>query len=122
MLDDLKVGDRVAIVYSRSFDRRIFKVEYSTVERVTKTQITAFGGRRFMKSTGLEFGAPHRVYSDKIEPVTDALLAAVRGSERINDAESKLSRWIEILRKTRGGDAVALADMLPEPPKENTDA
>ena len=116
---DLKVEDLVCI---RHFDRwnhdengqRSRYVDRGHVEKITKTQVTAFGGRRFLVSSGKEVGASTSRWSvgPCIERDTPEIAAAVAHSAACDAAETACSRMATIFQKARGDEAIRLAAFI----------
>ncbi len=111
------VGDAVALVHQMGWGSRT-RLTKGTVEKVTKTQVAALGGRRFNIRTGVEIGAPSSRYhaSPKLARLTPELLAEEAESQQIEAAERKCYAWADLLQRARSDDAVRLAEMLPDPP------
>lgn len=114
-LEDLKVGDEVCLLDYRGFgcSRPYFR-KRGRVEKVTKTQITAFDGYRFLVSNGREVGCPHGRFSipPRLTPLTDEILAEVELAEKKDHAEKLCCRVAELLRRARDEDALRLAAMI----------
>ena len=117
-LEDLKVGDAVALPRYAGWSGRI-DLTKGEVERVTKTQIVALGGRRFKKRDGIEVGRKQYGYNSapRLRPVTPELLEEERQDRLEEAAERKCREWAKKLERARGEDALRLADMLPEVPE-----
>lgn len=115
-LRDLKVGNAVALVHHSRWDRRISMTK-GHVEKVTKTQAVALDGRRFRLRDGFEVGGLCSYGSPRLCRITPELLAEEAGAQAEITAEKKCFAWSEKLQRARGDEAIALASLLPEPPK-----
>lgn len=114
-LEDLKVGDEVCLLdYRGAGSRRPYFNKRGKVEKVTKTQITAFDGYRFLISNGREVGCAYGRFSSppRLTPLTDEILAEVELAEKTEDAERLCGRVAELLRLTRDEDALRLGEMI----------
>ena len=108
-----KIGDPVAIVWSYGWSRRL-RAEFGEIERVTKTQITACCGRRFMRHHGFEVGTLIDPRGAILRRDTPELRARIAQDAAHDVAEKKCLDWADKLRRARGSDAVALAANLPD--------
>lgn len=114
-LEDLKVGDEVCLLGYRGFGpNRPFFQKRGKVEKVTKTQITAFGGNRFVISSGREVGCAYGRFSypPRLLPLTDEILVEVELAEKTDHAERLCGQVAELLRRARDEDALRLAAMI----------
>jgi|GEM_PF-6847143 len=110
--ESAKIGDPVAIVGSYGWSRRL-RAEFGEIERVTKTQVTAFCGRRFMRHHGLEVGTSNDPRGAILRRDTPELRAKIALDAAYDRAEKKCLDWADRLRRARGEDAVSLAANLP---------
>jgi hypothetical protein len=113
--DNAKVGDQIALVSRNAWNRRISIVR-GKIEKITKTQIVALGGRRFLRSSGFEFDVTCSRFHirDKIELLTPELIREHDQAGMMDAAEKKCRQWVRKLDRARGEDALALAEMLPD--------
>jgi hypothetical protein len=120
-LELVKPGDAVALVSHVGYTGRI-NAQKGIVERVTKTQVIAFGGRKFIKLNGTELGRSAERFSipDCLSVLTPELVAKIEESKAITEAERTCFEWHEILQRARGKDALSLAKMLPALPPQGT--
>jgi hypothetical protein len=118
-LDNMKVGDAVCLVRRNGWKQRV-DIYQGAVEKVTATQITAMGGRRFKKDTGREIGNRNSRWSvtPTLEPLTSELLAEAALGEEYAAAERICAAWAKKLERARDENALALAKILPEIPEQ----
>ncbi len=119
-LDNIKVGDAVCIRVR--FGWSSFRLQKGVVEKVTETQITAFGGQRFAKRSGKQIGYGGTFHVPHLMRLTDKLLAEEDQEKRGYEAEQLCKSASEILSRARGEEAIELAalltgKLLPEAPK-----
>ncbi len=122
-LDTAKVGDEVALV-SRTGWRNRVSIVRGSIERVTKTQVMALDGRRFNKKNGEEIRVARSRFHipPRLQFVTKDLLEEVDEQIGVQKAEAKCRAWEAVLKRARGGDAVRIAAMLPDVPKDDGNA
>ena len=121
-LEELKVGDEVCVTGSAGWQRYLTAKRKGTVEKVTATQITAFGGWRFSRRNGSEIGSGLSYYNrDFIRPYTEEIKTQEAETKKILKAEKIVARAAEILSQARGEKAVQLAALLPDELKRNDD-
>jgi len=122
-LDAAMVGDDVALVSRIGWHNRV-SIKRGVIERVTKTQVTALDGRRFNKKTGEEIGVVRSRFHipPRLQFVTKELLSEVDEEIKTRKAEAKCRAWEAVLAHARDGDAVRIAAMLPDVPKDIKDA
>lgn len=120
-LSTLKVGDAVCvIVVTRGTSGVLSIFRKGVVEKITKTQITAFGGMRYMIRNGRALGTRDSWHTEYIQPLTDKIIARAEHGTRIRSAQMLCSRAAEMLNKARGDDAIRLAALLPPELKDAT--
>lgn len=112
-LHDVQVGDRVCIAHRAGWSGRIYCLDVAEVEKVTRTQITAFGGRWLIR-TGRRVGEISRYSADLLQRLTPEIEAEAAEDAAISAAEKKCRLWAEALRRARNNDAVRFAAMLPD--------
>ena len=116
-LEDLKVGDAVCLVGYRGFgSKRPYFILRGKVEKITKTQITAFDGVRYLISSGREVGCAYGRFSDppRFRAETAELIESVEIGERIAEAESTCFQVSERLRRAKDEDALMLVALISD--------
>ena len=112
-LKDVKVGDMVCIPKFSGWGRSsLLRLSKSPVEKVTKTQVIAFNGMRFQKSTGKEIGRNYG--DDRLCLLTAELQGRHAQDLAIHQAEIECYNAHERLRRVRGNDAIRIAALLPD--------
>lgn len=108
-LESLKVGDAVALVRRSKWKGRI-PTHIGSVEKITKTQVTAFDGRRFRKKDGKEIGEAYSdfYYAPRLVPLTDGLKAKLEHNAAIEMAERELHDFAQTMLITYDEAALQL--------------
>jgi hypothetical protein len=109
-IENMKVGDKVCVVTRGGFHGRIYRLEVGEIERVTKTQITAFG-RRWMIRTGFEVGSVGSWSRPKIIPYTAEIQNEFDNDKKAKNAERKCAMAGSILSSARGDVALKFSDL-----------
>lgn len=106
-LDDLKVGDAVCVAESGGWDRRILRLNRGTVEKVTKTQVTALGDR-WLKSTGCRVGSGGGWSQEYLQRLTPEIEAEFEIDQLMFQAERDCKKASDLLSRQRGENAINL--------------
>jgi len=117
-LTTLAVGDIVCLVH-RSGSSRISAFTRGPVERVTKTQIIALAGRRFLSSNGKEVGTlKAHGRAARLQRFTAEIEQEVAAAKSERDAEKMCAEVATLLNRARAEDAVRLAAMIGQDLKD----
>lgn len=108
---DVAVGQKVCM-YVRDPWRggAIWDFQVSEVTRVTPTQVTAFGGRRFRRASGHEIGvcfARLRVWTPEIE-------ARAAADDAVRKDAAKLHLLVQWMRQLPHEEAAKVWALIPE--------
>jgi hypothetical protein len=96
-LDNLKVGDKVALACDSGWSRRTYKV--LEISRMTPTQAVCFNDGRFRLKDGFVIGGGY----SQVEPVTERVLQAMEADSLRAwfSSTSRKSLEIDVLRAMR---------------------
>lgn len=119
LFPDARLGDEVCMKIRNGWSYDRFTLRTDKIEKVTQTQIVAFG-RKWRRSDGLEVGSADKWRRAGIMPVTPEILAEWQAMKAMIRAEKDCARVGEILRRAKGADAIRLAAMMPEELKGGT--
>ena len=113
-LRDLKLGDEVCLVNYNFWSHKANYAALGVVEKLTNTQVTAFGGRRFFLKDGREFGGFGGPSAPKLQRNTPEVEAMIGHCTAQSAAENICHRVAKLLEKAKGDDALRLAGLLPD--------
>jgi len=113
-LKDLKLGDEVCLVHYNMWTHKSTYAARGVVEKITKPQVTAFGGRRFFLNSGREFGGFDGHNGPKLQRNTPKVKAMIAHCAAQSDAEKICHRVSDLLGNAKGDDALRLAGLLSD--------